>query len=347
MRHCPDCGLMVRETATHSQTCGPSTFRDRGCARWVITYTRDRRSRWLASRQRQRATTSDLEAQLMSMPKHMLALGLRRLLPSVYWTCRARLMERSRHEVEMSLLALLCDRERISVDVGAAGGSYAVTLSRLSKSCIAFEPRPSAAAELMEMSSYVGLPIRVEAVALSDEAGDAHLRMLVDDPGRSTIEDANMLADEDGSRVNALRVPTRRLDDYGLRDVGFIKIDAEGHELSVLKGAVSILRSERPALLIEAEERHRPNAVADVHTFLTGLDYCGFFLVEGDLAPMSRFEASVHQNPANIGGWKSGWVRSGLYINNFIYVEQSRASDFAELANGVLCAESERVLSGR
>jgi FkbM family methyltransferase len=283
----------------------------------------------------------------MSMPRRMSARGLRRLLPSLYWTCRARLMERSRHEVEMSLLALLCDRERISVDVGAAGGSFAVTLSRLSRSCIAFEPRPSAAAELMDMSRYIGLPIRVEAVALSDVAGDAPLRMLVDDLGRSTIEDANVLADEDGSRVIELQVPTRRLDDYGLRDVGFIKIDVEGHELPVLRGAANTLRSERPALLIEAEERHRRNAVADMHAFLTGLGYSGFFVLDGELAPMARFKAGRHQNPANIGGWKSNWARSSLYINNFLYVEQSRASKFAELANAVLRAESDRVPSGR
>lgn len=269
----------------------------------------------------------------------MLALGLRRLLPSVYWTRKVGHMQRSRHESEMSLLPLLCDRERVSVDVGAAGGSFAVQLARLSRSCIAFEPRPSAASDLAEMSRHVGLPIRVEAVALSDEAGETRLRMLADDPGRSTIENGNMLADEVGGSISALTVQTRRLDDYGLRDVGFVKIDAEGHELSVLKGAVSILHSERPALLIEAEERHRPNTVADMHALLTGFGYCGFFLAEGELTPMSLFKASVHQNPANIGGWKSSWVRSGLYVNNFIYVEQTRASEFAELARGVLCTE--------
>ena len=189
------------------------------------------------------------------------------------------------------------------------------------------------------MCSHVGLPIRVEAVALSSEEGEAQLQMLVDDPGRSTIEDANVLADEDGGAVSELRVRMRRLDDYGLRDVGFIKIDVEGHELQVLRGAASTLRSQRPVLLIEAEERHRLNAVASIQSFLAELGYTGFFVVDRGVAPITRFEAAIHQNPANIGGWKSNYVRSGLYINNFIYVEQSRASEFAELANGVLRAK--------
>jgi FkbM family methyltransferase len=275
----------------------------------------------------------------VSMMRPLVGRALRRLYPSAYWARKAAWLVHSRHESEMSLLPLLCDRERVSVDVGAAGGFFAVQLARLSRSCVAFEPRPTAASDLVEMSSYVGLPIRVEAVALSDEAGETRLRMLVDDPGRGTIEDANKLADEDSSSITVLTVQTRRLDDYGLRDVGFIKIDAEGHELSVLKGAVSILRSEHPALLIEAEERHRTNAVSDMHAFLSGFGYCGFFLVEGKLMPMSLFEASAHQNPANIGGWKSGWARTGLYVNNFIYVEAARASEFASLAKRVLHAE--------
>ena len=108
----------------------------------------------------------------------------------------------------------------------------------------------------------------------------------------------------------------------------------------MLKGAASILRSERPALLIESEERHRPNAVADMHAFLTGLGYCGLFLAEGELTPTSLFEASVHQNPANMGGWKSGWVRTGLYVNNFMYVEAPRVSEFASLAKRVLRDEA-------
>jgi FkbM family methyltransferase len=189
----------------------------------------------------------------------------------------------------------------------------------------------------MEMSGCLGLSIRVEAVALSDEEGEARLRMLVDDLGRSTVESGNVLADEDGSRVSDSWVPKRRLDDYGLSDVGFIKIDVEGHELSVLRGATSTLRSQRPALLIEAEDRHRPNAVADMDAFLRGLGYSGFFLAEGEITPMDRFQAGVHQNPANVGGWKSNWERSGLYINNFIYVAEPRASEFAGLAQQVLC----------
>ena len=52
-------------------------------------------------------------------------------------------------------------------------------------------------------------------------------------------------------------VRCRRLDDFGLEPVGVIKIDAEGHELTVLQGARALIERDRPSFLIEAEERHK------------------------------------------------------------------------------------------
>ena len=244
------------------------------------------------------------------------------------------------HEVELSLLPLLCDPKRVSVDIGAAGGQFMVRLARLSSRCVAFEPRRSSARELRAMATHVGLPIQVENVALSDSQGQAHLRMLLDDPGRSTIEDVNALADENGGQIFETLVRTQRLDDYGLTGVGFIKIDVEGHEVAVLKGAVSTLDRDQPMLLIEAENRHRPNAVADLDAYLTARGYRGFFVHDRQIKRVERFISQVHQNPANIGGWKSNWKRRGVYINNFMYVPKAYAPDFVASSTAILRKET-------
>jgi hypothetical protein len=146
------------------------------------------------------------------------------------------------------------------------------------------------------------------------------MRVLESDPGRSTIEGGNPLTDEYGSAVETIEVPVKRLDDLRLDNIGCIKIDVEGHELAVLKGATDTIARNRPALLVEAEERHHPNAVAEITGLLTGLGYSGYFVDGGAQRPIEEFDAVRHQDPANIGGWKDGWSTQGTYVNNFVYV---------------------------
>jgi hypothetical protein len=57
--------------------------------------------------------------------------------------------------------------------------------------------------------------------------------------------------------------------------VGFIKIDVEGHELSVIKGATALIRRDSPIILVELEDRHRPDAMRSFSSFLGGLGYGG------------------------------------------------------------------------
>jgi hypothetical protein len=50
-----------------------------------------------------------------------------------------------------------------------------------------------------------------------------------------------------------LSVQIKTMDQFDLADVGFIKIDVEGFELSTLKGAENTLRRCRPNLLVEID----------------------------------------------------------------------------------------------
>ncbi|MBL8054621.1 MAG: FkbM family methyltransferase [Nitrospira sp.] len=249
---------------------------------------------------------------------------VRFIAPGVLWQRKFQNLTRARHEIELNLLPALSDRAKTSIDIGAAAGVFSASLLPMSRDCVAFEPRPAQAADMRAMFESVGASVRVESVALSDQTGTMPLRILVEDQGRSTIEADNYLEDEDGSAREEIQVPVCRLDDYGFDGVGFIKIDVEGHELSVLKGARATIVREQPTLLVEIENRHKPNAVADVTAFLRGLGYTGFFLLENSVQPMAEFVVANHQNPANIGGWKSQWKRLGVYVNNFIFLPRGR-----------------------
>jgi FkbM family methyltransferase len=191
----------------------------------------------------------------------------RRTTPALVWAAMRS------GELELRRLEELVPRYRVALDVGASLGMYTSRLNRLARQVHAFEPHPELAARLR-----LAVPkAKVHALALSDRDGEAELRIPVVAGvayhGWGSIEPENHLEAVRCSAVRSVRVPSRRLDSLELDDMGFIKIDVEGHELAMLRGAEQTLSRCRPILLSEAEDRHRPDAVDSVRTYLTGIGY--------------------------------------------------------------------------
>ena len=73
-----------------------------------------------------------------------------------------------------------------------------------------------------------------------------------------------------------LEVKCKSLDSYNFEQVDFIKIDAEGHELFVLQGAIETIKRCNPIIQAEVEEKHLKSLGLtrdDVGKFLTNLGY--------------------------------------------------------------------------
>ena len=245
---------------------------------------------------------------------------LRSALLGAFETLLPRLVARlraERHlrtgEPELRLVPALSMPDRLSIDVGANHGIYiyAVVMARHASRVLAIEPNPELARSLRR-----ALPRRCDVLccALSDRKGRAELRVPRVD-GEANRYLATLDQDvADPAEVH--EVELARLDDCAREPVGFVKIDVEGHELAVLRGADRVLREDGPNLLIEAEERHRPGAVADVAGLLAGYGYRGLFRVGAWMRPIAEFDPAVHQDPRNLG---HGPGRIGRYVNNFVF----------------------------
>jgi hypothetical protein len=111
------------------------------------------------------------------------------------------------------------------------------------------------------------------------------------------------------------------LDDYFDRDqrVSLLKIDVEGAELEVFKGAERILREQSPLLVFECENRHlEAGSVQDVFSYLTSFGYEGSFIDRNRLMPLSTFDPLVHQRQDGEWFWKKA-----SYCNNFVFAKSS------------------------
>lgn len=248
---------------------------------------------------------------LQRRPSAMWSAITARVPHRLLWKYRVRKWGVDSDERELALLPTLCQRSKLSIDIGASLGTYTMHMLCYSKGCWAFEVRPQQAAALREL--FKGSPVTVEAVGVSSSNGVADLRVATGDLGRSTVHTENPL-DVVGV-VETIRIPLRTLDSYNLSNVGFIKIDVEGHEFDVLLGAEATLRRSRPNLLIEIENRHAPDAVRRVTTHLQDRGYDGSFLLDGTLRPMSAFVSAIHQR-----------VGAPAYINNFIFKPSGSAA---------------------
>jgi FkbM family methyltransferase len=259
--------------------------------------------------------------------KSTLASVAKKVVPGLYWARKIKQYQEHFSEVEMRLLPYLCKGGKTSIDIGAAGGVFIANLLGLSKNVIGFEPIPEDADVIQEMVESTNSNAIIERVALSDKAGEAILKMIVNDSGRSTIEESNDLSDDETEK-RGIKVPIRRLDDYNYDNIGFIKIDVEGHELAVVHGARETIRKNLPCLLIEIEDRHKPNATKDVPAFLKDLGYFCFFIADGKIKPIDEFSLSAHQDSKNIGSYRDGYKRKGVYVNNFVFVPKAEVNKF-------------------
>ena len=152
-----------------------------------------------------------------------------------------------RGEPELRLLRFLARRDRISVDVGANRGTFTLPLSWHSRGVVAFEPPPYMHF-LLEQSRISRTTIH--PCALGDRDDQVDLFVPVDEheerPNLSTT-----LVAAPGPRAKIYRVSMRTLDSFALEDVGFIKIDVEGSELAVLRGAADTIRRSLPVIQCE------------------------------------------------------------------------------------------------
>jgi FkbM family methyltransferase len=203
-------------------------------------------------------------------------------------------------EFELRLLPILCDRRRASIDVGGYEGAYAFYMAAHSRRCHVFEAQSDLAITLSS-GFRLNPRVRVYNLALSDSDGDSEIRTPVyrgeKAPALATIEPGNQLSDLEYSTET---VRHRRLDSLISEEVGFIKVDVEGHELSVLRGASQLLARSKPVILVEAEERHRKEAIGSLVSYLTEFGYRGWFVEAGRLHEIAEFRLDIHQRPEAI-----------------------------------------------
>ncbi|MEU7042557.1 FkbM family methyltransferase [Streptomyces varsoviensis] len=238
----------------------------------------------------------------------------RRLPPRLVAAAAARLYPR--FEPELRRLPDLCPRGGTAVDVGGWYGPWSRAVARRADRVVAVEPVPHLARALAATA-----PRNVEVVqaAAADRSGVATLWL--PPGGRGDRGLASLVRRP--VHATTLAVPCLALDDLGLTGVTLLKIDVDGGEAAVLRGARQLLRRERPALFIELEHRIQPPG--PVLAALAEYGYRGWVLPAGDWVPLAEFDLAAHQaRTAHVAD--EGLLRRSLaprrarYVNSVLFL---------------------------
>jgi len=162
-----------------------------------------------------------------------------------------------------------------AIDIGAHTGEILAEFLIASPTGkhVAIEPIPELASHLRKT---FGDRCTIHACALSDQAGEASFQIFRADKAYSGLrrrDTGNKKAEFD-----EVTVPLHRLDDIISQDhsIDLIKIDVEGGEFDVLRGAEAILRRNHPLLIFECglgASEYYGTTPEDLFDFLAKLNY--------------------------------------------------------------------------
>lgn len=148
--------------------------------------------------------------------------------------------DKSWHNNYIDQMLLRTPNKRVAVDIGANYGFLTGVMSLHYKKVIAFEPQKKVCECLVKnMKSFPNVEIHEQALSSKET------KAIIDHVHNNSSGSTTIKFDNKGVLV------TRTLDSYNLENVDLVKIDVDGHEVHVLKGAKETLLRCHPLVCIE------------------------------------------------------------------------------------------------
>lgn len=186
----------------------------------------------------------------------------------------------------------------VFLDIGSNIGLYSTTVWQAMSGkvrIVAFEPINSTIKVLRETLDLNHVEAHIEPVALSSENGSLVLSAYEHGANNYWVKSSF------SSHIPTISVPKMCLDDWCNQHPDLIpnaiKIDVEGHELDVLKGAKEIIKNYRPALVVEchcASWKDLDVSRIEFTDLINSLGYSQICDVSGQIIDFETQESTIH-----------------------------------------------------
>jgi FkbM family methyltransferase len=153
----------------------------------------------------------------------------------------------------------LCVQRGVALDIGANVGLWSRDLTQVFQHVIAFEPVADFRDCLLKNVPATNFEVR--ACALGSEDTTINMIITAENTGHSHVDTATL-----GTGT----IPMHRLDSLELPKIDYIKIDCEGYENTILRGAKQTILRDCPIMVVE-HKQHQDVGHADVDQALDTL----------------------------------------------------------------------------
>ena len=215
---------------------------------------------------------------------------------------------------ELNLISNLVKKNQNSIDIGANLGLFTFFMSRASKHVFAFEPNPY---PLENLKDLVDSNVTILPIALGNNDGPVEIKIPHHRKGWSS--NGASLASKEINDGKILNIQCRKLDSLNIENIGLIKIDVEGFEIEVIRGAKDTILKNKPVMIIENEIVHTKDT-NELFTIMNEFGYDKYICNPiGKLEKIGNF--SVEENQKNA-------IRNLdiNYIQNFIFIPKEKYS---------------------
>jgi FkbM family methyltransferase len=222
------------------------------------------------------------------------------------------------------LIKRLLPSRHFFLDIGANVGYYTVLAAMINPECRihSFEPSPSTFGVLSEnVAANHLLNVQVHQLALGDKTGTLKFNIYADQafnsPGAGTNDKHHFFKN---GPLRVIDVPSVRLDEFlaehHLPQPDIVKLDVEGFELFVLKGANKLLASDNPPVLL--------------------CEVAPLWLKRFGLAPSDLFQYVEKFGYQTLGLTPYGLVRKELFeryspIEDIVFVQKSGLAEIMKI----------------
>ncbi|MCC0033732.1 MAG: FkbM family methyltransferase [Hoeflea sp.] len=188
------------------------------------------------------------------------------------------------------------------IDCGAHSGRHTIPMARRvgsSGHVFAFEPLPSAFAALKNnLSSHSISNATIENIALGEVEGQTQFVYVPEFPEYSGFKER--VYHDEGIERTIINVPVLRLENKKFPGkVKYIKIDAEGGDLIIMRGARGLIEKHRPFVTFELGD----NSILkydyksmDYYDFFAGMEYDVYTITGAKLSREALVESSKVQS---------------------------------------------------